>query len=238
MLTLVPTAVVVGAVITRTAAYRWAIWSGWVIATLAAGLTIMWDAQTSTAVWVAVLVLLGLGHGLLLNSLNCACQAASAPGDEGAAVAMYAFLRSFGMAVGVGVGGSIFQNVMALKLRALNLPESIARDAEGYVTVLKAMKTGDASGFAAAMTAYTYGFHGVFAFFCGLAGLALVICCFVEHFEIDKDLVTEHKLDNTSRISWRLSRMTLKSPTQSRSQSQSQLASPTGSVLAGLDGAA
>ncbi|KIV87194.1 hypothetical protein PV11_02756 [Exophiala sideris] len=227
-LTLVPTAVVCGGLITRIGTYRWAVWAGWVILTLATGLTIIWDAHTSTAVWVVVLVLLGLGHGLLLNSLNCASQAISLPGDEGAAFAMYAFLRSFGMAIGVGIGGSIFQNVMSVKLEDLNLPTSIARNAEAYITVLKA---GNQPDLAAVINAYTYGFHGVFAFLCGLGGLALVMCCFVGHFAIDKDLDTEHKLDSGPRMSWRLSKMTKNRKSQSAGLSQSQIASPKGSEL-------
>ena len=224
-----------GGLITRIGTYRWAIWTGWIVLTLATGLTILWDAQTSTAVWVIVLVLLGLGHGLLLNSLNCASQAVSIPGDEGAAFAMYAFLRSFGMAIGVGIGGSVFQNVMSVKLQDLNLPTSIARNAEAYITVLKA---GNQAHLADVMSAYTYGFHGVFAFLCGLGGLAMVMSCFVGHFAIDKELVTEHTLDSGPRMSWRLSKMTKNSQSHSESLSQSQLATPKESVLGGLDAAA
>ncbi|KAI1624427.1 DNA repair protein RAD50 [Exophiala viscosa] len=231
-LTLVPSSVVCGGLITRIGTYRWAIWSGWIVLTLATGLTIIWDAQTSTAVWVIVLILLGLGHGLLLNSLNCASQAVSLPGDEGAAFAMYAFLRSLGMAIGLGIGGSVFQNVMSVKLRDLDLATSIARNAEAYITVLKA---GNQPDLAAVIGAYVYGFRGVFAFLCGLGGLALVMCCFVGHFVIDKELDTEHELDSTPRVSWRLSKMTKNSQSQSEGPSQSQLASPKGSERGGMD---
>lgn len=204
MLTLVPASVAVGTLITRWGYYRWAIASGWLFATLGTGLTISWDHGTSTAAWVIELIVLGLGHGLLLNALNTASQAASQPGDEGAAVAMYAFQRSFGMAIGVGIGGSVFQNVMKSKLVSTGLPTDIALHAEAYIDVLEQL--GDTPERRAIIGAYVFGFHGVFGFFTGLAGLALIICLFVKHFEINKDLISEHKLEE-GRFSWRLSRV-------------------------------
>ncbi|EXJ94395.1 hypothetical protein A1O1_02789 [Capronia coronata CBS 617.96] len=219
MLTLIPASVIVGSMITRTARYRWAIWTGWVLATLATGLTVLWDEQTGTAVWATILVLLGLGHGLLLNALNTASQAVSVPGDEGPAVAMYAFLRSFGMAIGVGIGGSIFQNVMRRKLVALHLPATIALQAEAYIAQLHQL--GDTPQREAIFAAYVAGFRGVFGFFCGLAGLALVVCLFIRHYKIDKALVTEHRMEE-GPMGWRRARKDRSlSPTQSRSRSQS-----------------
>ncbi len=220
----------VGAVITRTGRFRWAILTGWVLTTVAAGLmTGLWHAHTVTAVWVVTLVVLGVGHGLLLNALNCASQAVvSLPGDEGAAVAMYAFLRSFGMAVGVGIGGSIFQNLIRTALRASHLPTSIAADAEAYVAVLRKMP--DTPERATLITAYVHGFRGLFGFFCGIAGLALLISgCFIRHFDMNKELVTEHRLSDSSskRLSWVL--------TPSKLFSHSQPTTPRVTVH-GVDG--
>jgi len=224
MLTLVPAAVVVGVTITRTGTFRWAIWTGWALVTVATGVTISWGRQTHLAAFIVVLVVLGVGHGLLLNALNCASQAVCLPGDEGAAAAMYAFLRSFGMAMGVGMGGSIFQNVMEAKLRSLRLPLSIAANAEEYLAVLKSSNPANDRHRDAVMSAYTAGFHGVFGFFCALAGLALVVCCFVNHFEINKELATEHKLEGT----WgrRVRGPSKHQREQSQTQSEIQLRTP------------
>ncbi|KIX92881.1 uncharacterized protein Z520_11357 [Fonsecaea multimorphosa CBS 102226] len=203
LVTLVPASVIVGAVITRTAKFRWAITTGWILATLGTGLSISWNRGTHTAVWAVEMVILGFGHGLNLNALNTASQAACKPGDEGRAVGMYAFLRSFGMAVGVGVGGSVFQNVMKSKLASLGLPTDIALQAEAYLEILKQMPA-DSPQRAAAISAYIAGFHGVFGFLTALAGVALVVGLFVKHFEINKELITEHTLVSDSRLSgWR-----------------------------------
>ena len=203
LITLVPASVVVGSVITKTAKYQWAIVAGWILATLGTGLTISWGRNTKIPVWAVEQIILGFGHGLILNALNTASQAVSKPGDEGRAVGMYAFLRSFGMAMGVGVSGSVFQNVMKSKLKDLGLPTDIAVNAEAYLQVLKTM--GDTPERRSIISAYVAGFHGVFGFLTALAGLALILGIFVKHFEINKELISDHRL-SVDRISWRLSR--------------------------------
>jgi hypothetical protein len=83
---------------------------------MASGLTILWGVNTPTSLWAKTLVVLGFGHGAVLNAQNFATQARCKPKEEGLAAAMYGFLRQFGMALGVGVGTSAFQNTMSLKL--------------------------------------------------------------------------------------------------------------------------
>ncbi len=207
LLTLIPASVVVGAAITRSGKYLWAIAIGWILTTLGTGLTISWDRKTHTAVWAVELIILGLGHGLNLNALNTASQAVSKPGDEGRAVGMYAFLRSFGMAIGVGVSGSVFQNVMTSKLKDLGLSSDIAKNAEAYLQVLKKMPDGPERQ--AIVDAYVHGFNGVFAFLTALAGVALVLGLFIKHHEINKELITEHKISDHARTSWRRSGATV-----------------------------
>lgn len=210
LLTLVPASVVVGAIITRTGKYLWAIGLGWVLTVLGTGLTISWDRGTPTAVWAVEMIVLGFGHGLNLNALNTASQAVSKPGDEGRAVGMYAFLRSFGMAVGVGVSGSVFQNVMKSKLQDLDIDSAIATNAEAYLVILRAMD--DTPARQAIVDAYVSGFHGVFGLLTGLGGLAFIFALFIKHDEINKELITDHKLVVEplnvagNRLSWPFSR--------------------------------
>ncbi|KIW12222.1 hypothetical protein PV08_09498 [Exophiala spinifera] len=215
MLTLIPAALVTGRLISRTGTYRWAIWTGWALVGLGTGLTIVWDAGTSAPVWAVSLVVVGLGHGLLLNALNTAAQAVCMAGDEGAATAMYAFLRSFGMALGVGIGGSVFQNVMRIKLRRLHLPVDVASPQgaeETFVDVLghlmrPAVEMSPPRRADVLVSAYVYGLRGVFGFFCGLAGLALVVSAAIRHFNIDRHVVTDHTLDVEGRLASSLNRL-------------------------------
>lgn len=200
LLILIPTSIIAGAVITRTGTYRWAIRAGWVFTLIGSGVLVSWSCSTPTAAWAVELIIVGVGHGFLLNALGIASQAVAQPGDEAAAVAMYAFLRTFGMATGVGVASSVFQNVMKSSLESHDLDVSIAYRAETFIEVLKTMS--DESQRNAILDAYVHGFRGVFGFFTALTGLALVISLFIKHFDINKALTSEHKLDNPSRISW------------------------------------
>ena len=193
VLATVPASVIVGAIITRINHFRWAIWSGWVIVTLGGGLVIIWDADTSTPVWAVILVLVGIGNGLLLNAQNFATQAIAKPKDEASAAALYAFMRSFGMAFGVGISGSIFQNVMKTKLSQLGLPTEIAADSLAYIATLETLP--DASVLKEqVLQAYVSGFRGVFGTLCGLAGLSGIASLFIGQFDLNKVLNSDHKL--------------------------------------------
>jgi hypothetical protein len=195
---LVPASIVVGAIITRFSHFRWAIWAGWLMISLGCGLTIIWRVDTPTVDWVWVLILLGFGHGFVLNAQNFATQAICLPNDEASAAAMYSFLRSLGMALGVGIGGSIFQNVMKYKLVQLGLPGEIAKIAESYIAILKEMPASPQKD--KILEAYIYGFRGVYAFFCAIAVVAGLVTLLIKHFDMNKELKTEHKLEE-NRIS-------------------------------------
>lgn len=202
---LVPASIIVGVLITRFGRFRWAVWSGWVVTTLGHGLMIMWDENTSTPAWAAILVIVGVGHGLILNAQNFATQAIALPGDEAQAAAMYAFLRSFGMALGVGVGGSVFQNVMMIRLDDYGLPDTIARNAETYIHLVWSQpRTAESDQI---IDSFVYGFRGVYGLLCAIAGVGLLSSFFIQKFNLDKELVTEHTLaeNNVTRKLQRLS---------------------------------
>ena len=216
---LVPASIVVGVLITRFGRFRWAVWSGWAVTSLGHGLMIMWDVDTSVAAWAAILVLVGFGHGLILNAQNFATQAIALPGDEAQAAAMYAFLRSFGMALGVGIGGSVFQNVMMIKLDEFNLPDTIARNAETYIHAIWSQpRTAETD---LILDSFVYGFRGVFGLLCAIAGVGLVSSFFIQKFNLNKELVTEHKLaeNNVTRKLERMSHASAPRASVSRPES-------------------
>ncbi|KXJ86842.1 major facilitator superfamily transporter [Microdochium bolleyi] len=193
----VPGSIVSGALVTRLGKYRWAIWTGWLLSTIGLALTAtLWDRDTSTPVWATSLVILGLGQGAVLNAQNFAAQAQCKAGDEGAAAAMYGFVRQLGSALGVGIGGSIFQNVMALKLGWQGLDTGIAADSEAFVEVLKTLP--DSSEFKMqVLDAYAFGFRGVFRAFLGLSAVCFLLSLMVKHHDMNRDISTVHKLEGT-----------------------------------------
>jgi hypothetical protein len=99
----VPSSVVVSVLTTRLGRFRWAIWGGWVITTIACGMQVMLDVHSTTVVTSALLAVLGIGMGMVLTSLNVGIQAISEPEDAAMAASMYGFFRSLGMPIGVAV---------------------------------------------------------------------------------------------------------------------------------------
>ncbi|KAK8030414.1 efflux pump fus6 [Apiospora arundinis] len=193
MFTLVPGSIITGALVTRLNNYRWAIWIGWVLCAVGSGLTVLWDLDTPVWQWVITLIIVGLGHGAILNAQNFATQAMCKPGEEGAAAGMYGFVRQFGTAVGVGIGGSAFQNVMAKKLEWEGLPSSLADNAEAFVETLRRMPDGTPEK-VRILGAYVYGFHGVLGVYVAAAGVAFFVSLFIKHCDMNKAIDTEHQL--------------------------------------------
>ncbi|KAK7747496.1 hypothetical protein SLS53_001751 [Cytospora paraplurivora] len=196
MVTLVPGSIITGFLITRLNGYRWPIWVGWVVTTVGCGLTTIWDVDTHIAVWVITLIILGFGHGATLNAQNFASQAICADGEEGAAAAMYGFMRHFGTAFGVGIGGTTFQNVMALKLGWEGLSTEIAKNAEVFVSQLTAMPAGAEK--TQILDCYVYGFKGVYRVYLGISGVAFFISLLIKHYDMNKELRTDHQLQDNN----------------------------------------
>lgn len=140
---LLPGSIVISILTTRTGRFRWALWIGWAISSVACGLLVLFDEVTPTPVWAVVLAVFGIGMGMLLTSINVGIQAISSVQDAGRAAAMYAFMRTVGMSIGVAIGGTTFQNVMIKKLNELGLPEAIAHDSEAYVVEMAHMDPTD-----------------------------------------------------------------------------------------------
>ncbi|KAI1822460.1 major facilitator superfamily transporter [Xylaria intraflava] len=195
-LTVTSAGIICGRLVTRYNNYRWFVWIGWFIASIGAGLFIIWPRNDSTGIWVITYIIIGTGQGVILNAQNFASQAMCKQGDEAAAAATYAFVRQFGMALGVGIGGTTFQNVMTLKLRWLGLPVEIAKQAESYISVLHTLPAGDFKD--NVMEAYKYGFTGLYSFYLAISVVALGICLlFIQNVDLTRHHESEHRLDGS-----------------------------------------
>ena len=191
--TVAPAAVVTGAVITKLGRYRWAIWSGWVLTTFGSGLLCYLKVDTSTVSWIFLNLVSGLGMGILFPSMAFSIQAASSNANVAFAVAMYSFFRAFGQAIGVAIGGTIFQNEMKKKLltHPLLAPQAseYAADASSLVQVVKAMEPGEAR--TELIQSYNDALQIVWAVMTGLAFLGLLSGLFVEGLDLNRALETE-----------------------------------------------
>lgn len=191
--TVAPAAIGVGFLVTFTGKYRWAIWTGWFLTTLGTGIQILMDVHTSIPAWIFINLVSGLGTGMLFPATMFGVQAATPSRDLGPAVSLFVFFRSFGQAVGVAIGGVIFQN--QIKAKILQHPviaeyaAEWAADASALVEVIKDMQEGAQKE--ALKQSYADALKIVWAVLCGLAFVGLVSSLATRHFSLDVELETE-----------------------------------------------
>jgi len=135
----------------------------------------------------------GLGLGLLFPSMAFSIQASNSNNDLAFAVAMYSFFRAFGQAIGVAIGGTIFQNTMILKLKAYPLLAGKAgeysKDAAALVQTIKTMEDGLMK--TQLVQGYMDSLKVVFITTCGLAALGLLSSLLVRGLDLNRALETE-----------------------------------------------
>ncbi|KAL9042005.1 MAG: hypothetical protein Q9180_000901 [Flavoplaca navasiana] len=190
---MLPTSVVIGRLMSRFGCYRWAIWLGWVTAITGTGLLILLSVDTRVFTWVVIFLVVGLGHGLILMSLNFSVQAMAHTQNVAYAAAMYTFTRTFGMCIGVAVGGTVFQNELKKQLDDLQLPTAVAKDAEKFVATLKALPQASEE-YQYYILAYAESFKVVFVVLTALTGLAGLLSLLIKEHTMDRVLDSEHTL--------------------------------------------
>jgi MFS family permease len=186
---MIPGSIVVSVLSSRLGRFRWAVWGGCALTTLACGLLILFGLHTRMAMFYGILAVLGVGLGMVLTSVNISVQAISDPENCAMAASMYGFFRSLGMPLGVAISGTVFQNTMSDHLSSLGLPIEIAHDSERWVYILRSM--GDSPKKTAILESYMKGFESVFILMTGLAASALIASFLIKKFSMDKLLVAQ-----------------------------------------------
>lgn len=202
--TVAPAAIVVGLLVALTGRYRWAIWSGWVFTVAGTGLLYLLDVHTTTVSWIFLNLVPGLGTGMLFSGMAFAIQASATNRDLAFAVAMFSFFRAFGQAMGVAVGGTVFQNTMKKKLLAYPAlapkAEEYSQDAASLVQIIKGFTSTGAMGGhpgepdvvrAQLVQAYADSLKVVWLTMCGLAAVALVASVATKGLDLNRPLETE-----------------------------------------------
>ncbi|KAI0470589.1 MFS general substrate transporter [Xylariaceae sp. FL0804] len=192
---LLPSSVGCGVIMSRRGTFVWAIKTGFAIVTLGDGLFIYLTQHRSIVAHVFILLVSGTGHGILLGCLEAAINATAKPGNITHALSMFYFMRSFGLCIGVAIGGTVFGNVFLHALQHHGVPgaQAIAANSEIFGQTLKTMPASlQKTQF---LDSYVAGFHGVFYLLVALAGLATLLAFAVKHHDMDQVLVSEHQLE-------------------------------------------
>jgi EmrB/QacA subfamily drug resistance transporter len=192
--TVAPCTVVVAITVQLTGKYRWALWSGWVIATAGMGLMYLLDVDTPLWQWVLLNLVPGIGLGLLFPAMGFSIQASAPQKDAAGAVAMFTFFRGLGQSVGVAVGGVIFQNRIKIKLESFPdiapLAGKYAQDASALVQIIKNLPA-DSQVRAELKIGYAEALKWIWVVMCGLAGLAMMASFYTRSYTLDLGLETE-----------------------------------------------
>ena len=191
--TVVPVSGITGPLITRLGHYRWAIWLGWSVSVLGLGLLIILDASTHPAAWVVIFMCAGAGQGLLLIGHSVAIQASCRSKDAAHAASMYSFMRSFGLCLGVIIGGTVFQNFLRMRLERDGLPVSIATEFEGFIPLLHLMADGDPLKLEL-QQAYAWAMRMLFATSCGIGFVGLLLSLMIGDYTLKIAFNPEHRL--------------------------------------------
>lgn len=106
---------------------------------------------------------------------------------------MFSFFRTFGQAIGVAIGGVIFQNQLSKKLSAYpqfaSQASELAKDAAALVQIIKHTPPGEDKFIL--RTTYTDSIRTIYITMCALAGVALVLSLWIKHYDLNRALETE-----------------------------------------------
>ncbi|KAI9760450.1 MAG: hypothetical protein M4579_001644 [Chaenotheca gracillima] len=193
--TVAPSAVVVGILVTKTGSYKLSIWVGWALTTFGMGLLVLPTQYTHTAAWVFINLVSGLGLGILYPSMSFAVQATASNKDLPVAAAMFSFFRAFGQALGVTIGGVVFQNSVRRKLEAYpdlaGRADEYSKDATSLVEMIKALPPSQDEQRQQFIQAYVDALHVVWIVMCALAAVAMIASAWTKSYSLDRALETD-----------------------------------------------
>ncbi|KAL5356042.1 major facilitator superfamily domain-containing protein [Aspergillus floccosus] len=165
----------------------WLIRVGWIIDILSTGCCVVLDEATPTAAWVFVLLVAGVSHALLLPSYVVALQHTvpqynphrggvhrSRKTDAPSALMAHSLLRTWGMCVGVSVGGCVFMNWVA---RSAGVHDGLVDHSGTQMRALRPWGEGDMTIIERGV--YVEGLRMLWKVFTGVAGLGGLSSVFI-----------------------------------------------------------
>jgi hypothetical protein len=109
---------------------------------------------------------------------------------------MIVFFRAFGQAIGIAVGGVIFQNRMRRELSSYptwaSRASELSRDAAALVAVIQGME--DSVEKSQLKSSYVDSLRVFWGFLAGVAGVGLCLSVLVKKYDLNRALVTEQGL--------------------------------------------
>ena len=188
--------IIVGVISSKIGSYRWAIWIGWSTSTLGFGILYLLNLNTSIPAFIFLNVPVSIGTGMSFVSMSLGVQAAGRPQDAGHSITFYSFVRVFGQAVGVAIGGVVFQNQFKRRLMdsplLAGLAEKYSKDATAVANLIHNMESGDAK--TQLIQAYADALKIIWVVMTALSGIVVVSTFFVKAYSLEQKLETKQGL--------------------------------------------
>ncbi|KAJ9630663.1 hypothetical protein H2203_001186 [Taxawa tesnikishii (nom. ined.)] len=172
--------------IMRTNRYQRILAAGLALVTLTCGIATQLDLTgntTSAGLRDGLLLLNGVGHGCILNSLNLtplanAHSSTEQAGGDGLAhaAAAYSFLRALGTCLAICICGPVFETLLLHRLTQFQLPAPIAQHSIEFAIQLQTLPDSWVSKRQVKIS-YLYSLRGVFGLLAAGAGIALLEEC-------------------------------------------------------------
>jgi hypothetical protein len=174
-----------GVAIYKTGRYLELTYLGVAVLTLGTGLFIMFKATTSLATLIIIQIVAGGGSGLLFEPPVIALQAMVKQDEVATATGCLGFIRNMATALGVVIGGVIFQNGMETRSGALSAaglsPELVEKfsghRAESNIPLVE--KIADAGARLVVKEAYAWSLRNMWIFYTATAALGMIGSVFI-----------------------------------------------------------
>ncbi|KAJ3903880.1 MFS general substrate transporter [Lentinula edodes] len=113
-----------GLTVSHTGKYRTVVYTGFALSAIGCGCISIFNASTSKAVMVVLMLLTGFGNGMTMQTTTVAAQASVARKDMSIVTAVRNFVRMLGGAIALPVASSLLNNAIRDFMKNLGFPSS------------------------------------------------------------------------------------------------------------------
>ncbi|KAJ5274014.1 hypothetical protein N7478_009139 [Penicillium angulare] len=196
---LMPAGIAGGLIIAKFGRYKPTMVAGYALLSIGAGCLTTLDANSSTAVWVILQIISGIGGGLALTATLPAVQAPLPESDVAIATACWAFVRSFGSIWGAAIPSAVFNSKIDSLLHKISNPEVRALLKRGGAyehATASFMKSfnGDLTTKNELIEIYTAGLKQAWQVLIAFTVIAVPLALAIKEIPLRKELVTEFGL--------------------------------------------
>lgn len=181
--TVAPFAIITGAWVTVTQKYKLQNLVGWSFACLGSGLLILLKWDSTKGLWAGLPIVVGIGLGILYTGTQFAVLAPLSPRQQPHAIAFFGFVRALGQVFGISIGTTALQNQLNKKLPAVFIAE-IGGSAEAAFAAIPRISSLPEPTRTAVRAAFADSAQVLWIIGCAMAGVALLLCLFLEDLKL------------------------------------------------------